>query len=73
MKGLVPSLEETPERLLMLSLYHVWTQQEGDHQTEILNLKNKISELKISVEDFKGNFKQTEKKSAKLKTDNLKL
>lgn len=44
------------------SLYHVWMQQKGGRQTEILKLKDKISELKTSVEDFKGNFKQIEER-----------
>lgn len=35
---------DTREVAHAFSLYHVRTQQEGDRQTEILKLKNKISE-----------------------------
>lgn len=36
------------------------------NQTEILNLKNKISILNASLEDFKGNFKQAEERLSKV-------
>lgn len=36
------------------------------NQTEILSLKNKISVLNTSLEDFKGNFKQAEERLSKV-------